>query len=53
MKKNPEFSILALWLIAIATTLYLTRDTGLFTYLAPLYFVCTVGSIVTVRSAKS
>lgn len=44
-----ELATLALWLIAIATTLVVVRDTGLFTYLGPVLFVCMMGSIVVVR----
>ena len=44
-----ELATLALWLIAIATTLVVVRDTGMFTYLGPVLFVCMVGSTVVVR----
>jgi len=47
-----EFITLALWLISILATLFLLRDTGLFTYLAPVYLICMVGSIITVRNAR-
>ena len=42
-------AITMLWLIAIAATFFITRDTGLFTYLGPVYFVCMIGSIVIAR----
>ena len=42
-----ELTVLTLWLIAILTTLIIVRDTNLFTYLAPVYFICMVGSIFT------
>jgi len=44
-----ELATLALWLIAITTTLVVVRDTGLFTYLSPVLFICMVGSILAVR----
>jgi L-asparagine transporter-like permease len=47
-----ELTILTLWLIAILTTLIIVRDTNLFTYLAPVYFICMVGSIFTVRAVR-
>ena len=47
-----EMGILVLWLLAVVPTLLLLRDTGLFTYLGPLYFLCMLGSIYIVRHAK-
>lgn len=46
-----ELTTIALWMIAIVTTLILTRNNGLFTYLGPVFFICLVGSILTVRAA--
>jgi len=51
MKRRPEFAVLALWLVAIAATFLLVEDRRPFTFLGPLYFVCTMGSILTVRNA--
>jgi hypothetical protein len=51
MKRKPEFVVLALWTIAIVATLLVARD-GAFTYLAPLFAVCAVGSVFTVRKAR-
>jgi hypothetical protein len=42
--------ILVLWLIAIATTL-LEVGAAPFTHLGPVFFICMLGSIVTVRRA--
>lgn len=53
MKSLSVFFNLALWLIAIFTTLFMIRDTGLFTYLGPLYFICMLGSTIVVRNAKN
>ena len=47
-----ELAILGLWLLAVVPTLLLLQQTGLFTYLGPLYFICMVGSVYIVRSAK-
>ncbi|MFQ5340928.1 MAG: hypothetical protein ACE5F6_05220 [Anaerolineae bacterium] len=44
-----ELATLALWLIAVTTTLVVVRGTGLFTYLGPVLFICMVGSILVVR----
>ncbi len=54
MKKSIrlELANLALWLIAILTTLYFTGYTGIFTYLGPLYFICAAGSTIIVRKAR-
>ena len=46
-----EFTVLALWAIAIAATL-LVHSTDPFTYLGPVFFVCMVGSILVVRQAR-
>lgn len=46
-------TIAALWLIAIVATFLITRNTGLFTYLGPLYLICMIGSIVTIRKSTS
>jgi hypothetical protein len=51
MYKRPEFAVLALWLIAIVSTLVVVRDERSFTVLGPVYFVCMVGSIVAARRA--
>ena len=47
-----ELAVLGLWLIALVPTLLLLQPSGLFSYLGPLYFLCMVGSIYIVRSAK-
>lgn len=47
-----ELATLLLWLLAVVPTLLLVHQTGLFTYLGPLYFICMVGSVYIVRSAK-
>jgi hypothetical protein len=47
-----ELAVLALWLVAVIPTLLLLRESGLFSYLGPLYFICMVGSVYIVRSAR-
>lgn len=47
-----ELAILGLWGISIVATLLLVEGTAIFTYLAPLYAICTIGSVLTVRSAR-
>jgi hypothetical protein len=47
-----ELAILGLWLLAVVPTLLLVHQSGLFTYLGPLYFICMVGSVYIIRSAK-
>ncbi len=47
-----ELATLGLWLLAVIPTLLLVHETGLFTYLGPLYFICMVGSLYIVRNAK-
>jgi hypothetical protein len=42
---------LALWLIAIVVTFLLVPDAHVMTTLAPVYAVCMIGSVVTVRAA--
>lgn len=46
-------AVLGLWLTAIAGTLAVVKDTGTFTYLGPLYALCMIGSVLTVRDAAS
>jgi len=47
-----EMAALALWILAVGPTLLLVHDTGAFTFLGPLYFICIVGTLFVVRSAK-
>jgi hypothetical protein len=47
-----ELAVILLWLLAVVHTLILVHQTGVFTYLGPLYFICIVGTIYVVRSAK-
>ena len=47
-----ELAVLVLWLIAAVVTLLVVEETGLYTYLGPLYFICMVSSIYVVRAAK-
>ena len=47
-----ELAVLGLWLLAVVPTLLLLRESGLFNYLGPLYFVCMIGSVYIVRTAR-
>lgn len=47
-----ELAVLGLWLVAVIPTLLLLRESGLFSYLGPLYFICMVGSVYIVRAAR-
>ncbi len=47
-----ELAILVLWLVAVIPTFLLIRDTGLFTYLGPLYFICMVASVYLIRTSR-
>jgi hypothetical protein len=53
VKPKPEIATLALWAIAILTTLLVVKDTRMFTVLGPVYFVCMAGSIAVIRSARA
>lgn len=44
-------AIVLLWGIALAATLLLVKDAQTVSNLAPVYFICLVGSIMTVRHA--
>ena len=52
MSRTPIFIITTLWLITILVSLFILKDTDYFSKLAPVYFICMVGSIITVRSLK-
>ena len=47
-----DMAVLILWLLAVVPTFLLVHQTGVFTFLGPLYFICIVGSLYVVRSAK-
>jgi hypothetical protein len=52
MKSTPRRSILAvltLWAVALVAVLLLPADSGTFSHLGPLVFVCAVGSAVVLR----
>lgn len=50
MNKTPLIIIITLWLITIIVSLFILRDTEYFSKLSPVYFICMLGSIITVRS---
>lgn len=47
-----ELSVLMLWLVAVVPTYLLFRNASSFTFLAPLYFLCMLGSVLIVRQAR-
>ena len=49
---KDELAVLGLWLLAVVPTLLLVHDSGVFTYLGPLYFICMIGSVYIVRNLK-
>lgn len=53
MKQKPEIAVLLLWLIAIVTTFLSVKDTGVFTYLGPVYALCMIGSVVAVKRSRA
>jgi hypothetical protein len=48
-----ELAVASLWAIAIAVTVVTVKQEGVFTVLGPVYAICMIGSIVTVRIAHS
>jgi hypothetical protein len=52
MKGIHELVVLVLWMIAILATFLIIKDTGKFTYLAPVYTICMIGSLITIRAKK-
>ena len=47
-----ELAVLFLWLIAFSTTFFLTREPQVLTHLGPVFAVCMIGSVLTVRAAR-
>ena len=48
-----DFTIVALWAIAVMTTFLIVQETRFLTVLGPLYAICMIGSVVTVRKARN
>ena len=46
-----QIAVLLLWLIAIGVTFVMVRDPQVLTTLGPVYAICMIGSVVTVRAA--
>lgn len=44
-------TITVLWLIAIVTTILFVGKADAFNYIGPVYFICMVGSIITMKKA--
>jgi predicted enzyme related to lactoylglutathione lyase len=52
VKRFHELAVLALWAIALAATIVIVGDSARLTYLGPLFAICMIGSVMTVRSAR-
>lgn len=52
MKLVPELIVAVLWGIAGVATAMVTADSGDFTYLGPVFAICAIGCIMTVRWSK-
>ena len=52
MKFGYELAAAMLWLIAAIATMLAVEGTGVFTYTAPVYFVCMVGTVLIVRASR-
>ncbi|MBI4503208.1 MAG: hypothetical protein HY700_18885 [Gemmatimonadetes bacterium] len=46
-----QAAILLLWVIAIVTTFFVVGEMRALTTLGPVYAVCMIGSVITVRAA--
>lgn len=49
---HVEWIMVALWILATGAMLVVTADSQTGNILGPLYFVCLVGSVLTVRKAR-
>lgn len=47
-----ELFVLGLWLLAFVPTYLIFKNSGYFTFLAPLYFVCMLGNVYIVRQTR-
>jgi len=52
MKLLPELVTAVLWGLAAGVTAMLTAESGQFTYLGPLFAICAIGGVMTVRWSK-
>jgi hypothetical protein len=52
MRLIPELVVAVLWGIAAVTTAIVTSDTGNFGYLGPVFAICAIGSVLTVRWSR-
>ena len=51
-KLIPELVVAVLWGIAAVATAVVTSGSGEFTYLGPVFAVCAIGSVMTVRWSR-
>jgi hypothetical protein len=47
-----ELTTLAIWLVALLATIGIVKDSGLLTYLLPVFAICMIGSVMVVRKAR-
>ena len=50
MNRTPLIIIVLLWIITIVASFLILRGTEYFTKLGGVYFICMLGSIITVRT---
>jgi len=48
-----ELATTVLWAIAVVVTILMVKQDGVLTILLPVYAVCMIGAVVTVRAARS
>lgn len=49
MNFAPKLTVVLLWGIAAVATALVTDGTGAFSYLAPVFAICAIGSVMTVE----
>jgi hypothetical protein len=47
-----DLTMVALWAIAITATFLIVEEPRVVTFLGPVYAVCMIGSVITIRSAR-
>jgi hypothetical protein len=52
MKIKYKLTVALLWVLAILSTLWVTRATNFFNDLSPLFFICMAGSVISVGLAR-
>lgn len=47
-----ELATLAIWLVATLATIGIVKDSGVLTYLLPVFAICMIGTVMVVRKAR-